>query len=85
MMVVDDMASMPPRNTQFICDQPNALPTRMPRVIIENTIDTAAMTGAMPIFRIFLKEKSRPSANSRNSTPMSAHVWMFSLSTTDAR
>ena len=84
-MVVDDMASIPPRNTQFICVQPKALPTRMPSVIIEKTIETAAITGAMPILRIFLNEKSNPSANSKKSTPMSAHVWIFSLSTTDAK
>ena len=73
-MVVDDIASIPPRNTQFMCDQPKALPTSMPSAIIENTVETAAMTGAKPIFRIFLNEKSNPSANNRNSTPISAHV-----------
>ena len=45
---------------------------------------TAEMTGDAPIFRIFLNEKSRPSENSRNITPMSAHRWMFSMSATEA-
>ena len=84
-MVVDDMASIPPRKMQFICDHPKALPTSVPSNIIENTMLHAAMAGAIPIFRIFLNEKSSPSANKRNKTPMSAQVWMFSLSTTDAK
>ena len=79
------IANIPPRKTQFICDHPKALPTRIPSNIIEKTMLHAAMTGAIPIFRIFLNEKSSPSANRRNKTPMSAHVWMFSLSTTEAK
>ena len=41
------------------------------------------MTGAAPILAIFLNEKSSPSENSRNITPMSAHTCTLSLSTTD--
>ena len=83
MMVVEDIASMPPRKMQSMWFQPNACPTAMPSIAMEKTMLIAAMTGAMPIFRTFLNEKSRPSANSRNITPMSAHVWMSALSMTD--
>ena len=81
MIVVDDMASIPPRNMQFIWLQENSLPTQMPKSIMEKTMVRAAMMGALPILRIFLKEKSRPREKSRNITPMSAHDCMFSLST----
>ena len=77
------MASMPPRKTQSIWLQPKRCPTLMPVMDMKNTVHTAAMTGAKPIFRIFLNEKSRPSEKSRNITPMSAHVCMSALSTTD--
>ena len=83
MMVVELMASIPPRKMQSMCVQPNILPTVMPDTIMQNMIVQAAMTGAMPIFRIFLNEKSRPSANNRNITPMSAHALTLSMSTTD--
>ena len=73
-MVVLDMASMPPKKMLFICDQPKAFPTQTPSNIIEKTMKLAAMTGAMPIFRIFLNEKSRPNAKRRNTTPMSPHM-----------
>ena len=81
--MVDDIASIPERNRPFISDQPKPWATMMPMVIMENTIVMAAMNGAMPILSIFLKEKSRPKANNKNITPMSDHVFMFSLSTTD--
>ena len=81
MIVVDDMASIPPRNMQFIWLQENSFPTQMPKSIMEKTMVRAAMMGALPILRIFLKEKSRPREKSRNITPMSAHDCMFSLST----
>ena len=83
MIVVDDMASIPPRKIQSILPQPKPWPTRMPSVIIEKIIVRAAITGAIPILRIFLNEKSSPNENRRNITPMSAHVWISPLSTTD--
>ena len=55
----------------------------MPVIDIKKIVLTAAITGARPIFRIFLKEKSRPRENSRNMTPMSAQVLISALSTTD--
>ena len=72
-MVVDDIASIPPRNMQFICVHPNSFPTPTPVSIMEKIMVSAAIIGAEPIFSIFLKEKSRPREKSRNITPMSAH------------
>ena len=83
-MVVDDIASMPPRKIQSIFDHPNRWPTIMPSIDIEKMTVTVEMMGEAPIFRIFLNEKSRPSEKSRNMTPMSAHRWTFSTSATDA-
>ena len=55
----------------------------MPSIIMQNTMVQVAMTGEAPILSIFLNEKSSPSENKRNITPMSAHVWMSAWSTTD--
>ena len=40
---------------------------------MEKMMAMAEINGETPIFRIFLNEKSKPSENSRNMTPMSAH------------
>ena len=77
------MASMPPKKMQSMRDQPNACPVTMPINIMLNTMQQVAMTGDTPILMIFLKEKSRPSEKSRNITPMSPHIRMLALSTTD--
>ena len=76
------MASMPPRKMQSIFDQPNSWPTTTPSTAMQKMMLMVEMTGEAPIFRIFLNEKSSPSEKSRNITPMSAHRWMFSPSTT---
>ena len=55
----------------------------MPSIIMQKMLVQADMTGDTPIFTIFLNEKSSPSENSRNITPMSAHVFMLALSITD--
>ena len=47
------------------------IPNRV-RIIVQLVV--VAMMGAAPILRIFLKEKSRPSENRVNITPMLAHV-----------
>ena len=83
-MVVELMASIPPRKIQSILDQPKECPTQTPSIDMEKMITIVEINGDAPIFRIFLNEKSRPSENSRNITPMSAHSWMLSLSATDA-
>ena len=85
MMVVELMASIPPKNTQSMRPQWKAWPTPMPMNTMQNTMVSVDMTGAMPILSIFLMEKSSPSENSRNITPMSAQVWMSALSMTDIR
>ena len=55
-----------------------------PNIDIEKIIVQVEMIGEAPIFRIFLNEKSSPSENRRNITPMSDHKWILSESTTDA-
>ena len=83
-MVVDDIASIPPRKIQSILPQPKRWPTMTPSIDMQKMIEQAEMIGEAPIFRIFLNEKSSPNENSRNITPMSAHSWIFAESTTDA-
>ena len=76
MMVVEDMASMPPRKMQSIWLQPNSSPVQAPTYIMHRMMARAAMMGAAPIFRIFLNENSSPRAKSRKMTPISLHTWM---------
>ena len=83
-MVVELMASIPPRKMQSIFDQLNRCPTATPSNAMEKMMVMVEMIGDAPIFRIFLNEKSNPSENSRNITPMSAHRCTFFVSTTDA-
>ena len=82
MMVVLDMANMPPRKMQSICFQPKAWPVKNPTVIMHRMMEQAAMMGAAPIFMIFLNENSKPRANRRKMTPMSLHRCTFSISVT---
>ena len=82
-IVVELMASIPPRKMQSMRPHPKLWPTIMPSAIIQNTMAHVAMMGEEPILSIFLKEKSSPSEKSRNITPMSAHVCMSAMSTTD--
>ena len=77
------MASIPPRKMQSMRPHPNPWPTIIPSAIMQNTMTHVAMMGEDPIFTIFLNEKSSPRENRRNITPMSAHVWMSAMSTTD--
>lgn len=81
-MVVDDMASMPPRKMLSIRPHPKADPVAMPTLIMHIIIVEAAIMGAAPIRMIFLNENSRPSANSRKMTPMSDHKCTLSMSVT---
>ena len=55
----------------------------MPRNIMEKMMVLTAITGAAPIFNIFLNEKSSPKEKSRKMTPMSAQVCTSARSTTD--
>ena len=83
-MVVELMASIPPRNRQSILLHPKSLPANTPSIDMQNIIVMVEMMGEAPILRIFLNEKSSPNENSRNITPMSAQSFMLSKSTTDA-
>ena len=65
-------------------DQPKAWPTNTPNIAMQKMMLMVVIIGEAPIFRIFLNEKSRPSENNRNITPMSAQRCTFSVSTTDA-
>ena len=83
-MVVDDMASIPPRKMQSILGHSKSRPTSTPSMDMQKMMVVVEMMGEAPIFRIFLNEKSRPSENNRNITPMSAQRCTFSVSTTEA-
>ena len=82
-MVVDDMASMPPRNKLLMRLQPKKWPQMEPKPIMQKMMVHAAMNGLLPIFNIFLKLNSRPRVNMRKMTPMSAHVCTLCMSVTD--
>ena len=82
-MVVDDIANIPPKKRQSIRLQAKSVPTLTPRKIIQKIIVHAAIIADPPTLTIFLKLNSRPKANNRNITPISAHKCTFSLSTTD--
>ena len=82
-MVVELMASIPPRKMLSIRLQPNICPVTMPSIIMQNTMEHVEIMGEAPILSIFLNEKSRPNEKSRNITPMSPHVLMSALSATD--
>ena len=71
-MVVDDIASIPPRKMQSILLQWKACPTQTPSIAIQKMMVQVEMMGEAPMRRIFLNEKSRPSENRVNITPMSA-------------
>ena len=81
-MVVELIATIPPRKMQSISFHPKLCPTMTPNVIIQKMMVQAAMIGEAPIFRIFLMEKSNPNEKSKKITPMSAHVCISDLSTT---
>ena len=82
MIVVELIASMPPRKRLSILPQPNMWPTDEPSMLMAEMMVTAAMTGPAPILTIFLKLNSMPSVNIRNITPMSAQVCMSAASVT---
>ena len=74
MIVVELMASIPPRKRLSILPQPNACPKSEPSMLMAEIIVTAAIMGELPIFIIFLKLNSIPRVNIRNITPMFPHV-----------
>ena len=74
MMVVEDMASMPPRNKLSVLLQSIRRPVAPPTPIMQPMTIAAARMGRMPIAAIFLIENSKPSENMRKITPMLLHV-----------
>lgn len=81
-MVVDDMAIIPPRKRQSILCQPKQNPIPKPNKIMKNMIVHAATIADPPTFMIFLGLNSRPKANKRKITPISAHVLTSDASVT---
>ena len=73
-IVVELIANIPARKMLSIWLHPKECPTVTPISIMQNMIVSEAITGAAPILRIFLNEKSSPREKSRKMTPMSAHV-----------
>ena len=78
-MVVDDIDSMPPRNIELIWLQPSIVPVRYPSVIIPVRIVMAPIIAVPPTFSSFFILNSKPRANKRNITPISAHILMLSI------
>ena len=68
---------------QSMRPQPNRCPTAVPRNIMQKMMVNAAMTGAIPIFSIFLKLNSSPNVNNRMMTPICAHNSMLPVSLTE--
>ena len=83
MIVVELIASIPPKKMQSIRSHPKEWPTSIPSPIIQKMMVQAEMTGAIPILSIFLMEKSSPKENNRKITPMSAQVCTLERSITD--
>jgi len=82
MMVVDDIQSMPPRNSPFKVDQPINCPINKPADIIPATMTMVVTNAVLPTSSNFLKLKSSPNAKRRMITPMSAQVWILAVSRT---
>ena len=82
-MVVEDIAIIPPKKIQSIRFQPKEVPTVIPSNIIQNIIVQAAIIAAPPTLTIFLKLNSKPKANKRKITPISAQVCIFAVSITE--
>ena len=82
-IVVEDMAIIPPKKMQSIRCHPKLIPTPIPKRIIQNIMVQAAMTAVPPTFTIFLKLNSSPNANRRKITPISAQVLILAESITE--
>ena len=82
MIVVDDIDNIPPRKMEFIVPHPNNCPTKYPMSNMLITSVIAVIKAVEPTFMSFLKLNSSPSAKSRNITPISAHILIFSISPT---
>ena len=82
MIVVDELANIPPRNKLSITDHCNHLPNRKPAIVIKAISTNAVMDAEPPTLINFLKLNSRPNPNSKNITPSSATTSILSISIT---
>lgn len=78
-MTIDNI---PPRKMEFMVPHPNNCPTKYPMSNMLITSVIAVIKAVEPTFMSFLKLNSSPSAKSRNITPISAHILIFSISPT---
>ena len=81
-IVVDEMANMPPKKRLEKYDHPSAVPHSMPAAIMSAISVTAVMTAALPTLSSRTMLNSRPRPNIRKITPISDHVEMPSESAT---
>ena len=73
-IVVDEIESMQPRNTQSIVPMPSRCPTVLPATNITASSVSAVMAPVAPTRFNFLTLNSRPKANIKNTIPMSLHT-----------
>jgi hypothetical protein len=82
---VEETDSMPPKKILSMVDHPNNLPVINPNPNIDAASTTAVMEAAPPTLVSFLKLNSSPRLNSKNITPISAHIVMLFSSVTVGR
>ena len=80
MMVVDDMDSIPPKNTLSIVPQPMSCPTAKPKASIPPTSTSAVMIAVPPTLASLWRLNSRPRQNIRMMMPISLQVDTASMS-----
>ena len=73
MMVVDDMASIPPKKILSITLHPIRYPEKKPTQNMMTISATEAMMAVAPTLKSFRKLNSRPRANSKKMIPISDH------------
>ena len=83
MMVVDDMDSIPPKNTLSIVPQPMSCPTAKPKASIPPTSTSAVMIAVPPTLASLWRLNSRPRQNIRMMMPISLHVDTASMSASE--
>ena len=82
-IVVDELASIPPRNRLSMKDHPISRPSQYPVAVIKAISTKAVIEAAPPTRNNFLKLNSSPRLKRRKITPISASVLILSLSITD--
>ena len=79
-MVVDDIQSIPPRNSAFISLNPKSRPARKPIVIMPITMVRQPTMAVDPTCSSFLNENSKPIEKRRKIIPISAQCSALSMS-----